>query len=226
MHKTKFTLLFAVVLTAFTQNSVAFQKGDFLVRGGSATVSPNDSTSDVTLGGAGLGFDTNVQKDTQLGLTFSYFLTDRISLEVLASTPFNHDIDFGVNDPLGTGDRLGDIKHLPPTLSLNYYLNNDTSSKFQPYVGAGINYMIFFDEGFSSANEAAGLDDLELENTFGVALQAGIDYKISDKFYLNGTVRWIDVNTEANFNLNGIDGSVDRVEIDPFVFALSVGYVF
>lgn len=225
MYKRKVILTLGIAWIAFSQNIAAFEKGDFLVRGGTATVSPNDSTSDVDVGGNSLGFGLNVQKDTQLGLTFSYFLTDKISIEVLASTPFNHDIDFGVDNPISTGGKLGDIKHLPPTLSLNYYLN-DPSSNFQPYLGAGINYMIFFDEEFSSANEAAGLDDLELENVFGLALQAGIDYKLNDKFYANATARWIDVNTEADFNLNGTNGSVDRVEIDPWVFAFSVGYVF
>ena len=221
----KTSLLAVICLTLCSQISFAFEKGDFLIRGGLATVSPNDSTSDVDVNRSGLGFDLNIQKDTQLGLTFSYFLTNKLSLELLASTPFRHDIDFGTDNPIGTGDRLGEIKHLPPTLSLNYHFN-DPNNNFQPYLGAGINYMIFFDEEFSSANEAAGLDDLDLENVFGLALQAGFDYKISDNFYLNGTVRWIDVNTEADFELNGIDGSVDRVEIDPWVIALSVGYVF
>ena len=221
----KSSLILALAWIILTKNVIAFEKGDFLVRGGSATVSPNDSTSNVSVGGTDQGYDLDIKQDTQLGLTFSYFLSARISVEVLASTPFNHTINFGADDPLGTGDKLADIKHLPPTLSVNYYLN-DPASSFQPYLGAGINYMIFFDEELSSANEAAGLDDLDLENVFCLALQAGIDYKIHEKFYLNGTLRWIDVNTEADFTLNGTDGSVERVDIDPWVFALSLGYVF
>ena len=216
----------AVLWVVFSQNVIAFEKGDFLIRGGSATVSPNDSSSNVSLGGADLGFDINVQKETQLGLTLAYFLTEKISLELLLSTPFKHELDFGVENPLGTGGRLGEITHLPPTLSLNYYLNPNSSSNFQPYLGAGINYMIFFDEEFSSANEAIGLDNLDLENTFGLAFQAGVDYRINDKFFVNTAIRWIDVNTVADFDLNGVDGDVERVEIDPWVFTFSLGYVF
>ncbi|MFK8027363.1 MAG: outer membrane protein OmpW, partial [Gammaproteobacteria bacterium] len=51
----------AVFCIALSQNVIAFEKGDFLIRGGSATVSPNDSTSDVDVGGMSQGFDLNVQ---------------------------------------------------------------------------------------------------------------------------------------------------------------------
>ena len=226
MRISREVILFSLTLMFIPQFASAFDQGDIIIRGGSATVSPNDSSSNVSVGGADLGFDVNVQKETQLGLTIAYFLNEKLSLELLLSTPFKHEIDFGASDPLGTGDRLGEITHLPPTLSLNYYLNSDSSSKFQPYLGAGINYMIFFDEDFSSANRNIGLDNLDLENTFGLALQAGVDYIINDRFFVNSAVRWVDINTVADFDLNGIDGDVERVEIDPWIFTFSVGYKF
>ena len=163
--------------------------------------------------------------DTQLGLNFAYFLTDRINIEVLASTPFTHDVDFGTNDPLGTGNQLGEVTHLPPTISLNYYFN-DPSSAFQPYAGIGLNYTIIYEESFTGANKAAGLSDLELDNSFGLAAQIGVDYMLSDKWFVNGSVRYIDIDTEASFKLGGTGGSVDDIEIDPIVTMFSIGYVF
>jgi outer membrane protein len=129
------------------------------------------------------------------------------------------------SDPLSTGDQLGEVTHLPPTITVNYYFN-DASSQFQPYVGAGLNYTIFFDEEFTSANDAAGLKDLSLDNSFGLAAQVGADYLLNDEWFINGSIRWIDINTEASFNLNGVEGSVDSIEIDPWVYSVTLGYRF
>jgi outer membrane protein len=130
-----------------------------------------------------------------------------------------------VSDPLGTGDKLGDVTHLPPTVTVNYYFN-DASSHFQPYVGAGLNYTIFFKEEFTSANKAAGLSDLSLDNSFGLAAQLGVDYLVNEKWLVNAAIRWIDIDTSASFELNGAAGSVDNIKIDPWVYSVSIGYRF
>lgn len=224
MKKSKLTL-FALALIAFSQNTMAFTQGDLIVRGGLAAANPNDSSSNIIVGGVDLGVDIDVGNDTQLGLTLAYFLTDKISIEILASTPFKHDVDFGVSDPLGTGNQLGEVTQLPPTVSLNYYLNK-SASKFQPYIGVGLNYFITFDEEFTSANRDAGLQNLSLDESFGLAAQVGVDYLLTDKWFLNSAIRWIDVDTDATFTLDGIEGSVDSIEIDPLVYTVSIGYVF
>ena len=214
----------ATSLFAVSSSAIAFEKGDILVRGGLATVAPDESTSDVNVGGD-LGFGLTIDNNTQLGLTVAYFFSDRMNVEVLAATPFKHDITFSVADPLGTGDQLGEVTHLPPTVTVNYYFN-DPSSAFQPYVGAGLNYTIIFNEEFTAANEQAGLSNISLDNSFGAAMQVGMDYMINDKWFLNAAVRWIDIDTEATFNLGDAQGSVGSIEIDPWVYSISVGYRF
>lgn len=216
--------LFAVASLTTAQFATAFEQGDLILRAGFATVSPDDSSSNIVVG-SDLGVNVAVDNNTQLGLNIAYFLTNNINVELLAATPFVHDVNFGVSDPLGTGDQLGEVTHLPPTITVNYYFN-DASSKFQPYVGAGLNYTIFFDEEFTSANDAAGLKDLSLDNSFGLAAQVGVDYMLNDKWFINGSIRWIDIDTEASFNLNGAEGSVDSIEIDPWVYSVTLGYRF
>ena len=49
---------------------------------------------------------------------------------------------------------------------------------------------------------------------------------IDDKWFVNASIRWIDIDTEASFNLNGAEGSVDIIEIDPWVYTLTLGYRF
>lgn len=223
MKNIRLSLLALAVATA-SQSALAFQQGDLIIRGGLANVVPDESSSNIIVG-SDLGVNLTVGNDTQLGLNIAYFVTDRINIEVLAATPFTHDVNFGVPDPLGTGNKLGEVTHLPPTVTLNYYFNNP-SSAFQPYIGAGINYTIFFDEEFTAANDAAGLGGLSLDDSFGLSAQIGVDYMVNDAWFINGSVRWIDIDTEASFNLNGTPGSVNSIEIDPMVYMIAIGYKF
>lgn len=215
----------AVGALLIAPNVMAHSKGDILVRAGLTTVAPDESSSNIFVGGSDLGVNVTVDDNTQLGLNIAYFLTDNINIELLAATPFKHDVNFGVVDPLGTGNQLGEVTHLPPSLTANYYFNSP-DSKLQPYVGAGINYTIFFDEEFTAANDGAGLADLSLDNSFGLTAQVGLDYILDEKWSINASVRWIDIDTEASFKLNGTAGEVADIEIDPYVYTISVGYTF
>lgn len=214
-----------LTLAALSPLASAHQQGDWIVRGGISTVAPDESTSNIVAGGTDLGVALNIDNDTQLGLNVAYFITDNINIELLAATPFKHDVNFSVADPLGTGNQLGEVTHLPPTLTANYYFN-DASSAFQPYIGAGINYTFIFDEEFTGANETAGLSDLSLDNSFGLSAQVGMDYQIDTKWHVNASVRFIDIDTEATFKVGDAAGKVSDIEIDPWVYTLSVGYTF
>jgi len=210
---------------AISGSAIAYEKGDLIVRGGFTNVSPNDDASNIFAGGADLGVSLNVDSNTQLGLNIAYFVTDNLNIEVLAATPFKHDVNFSVADPLSTGNQLGEVKHLPPSVTANYYFM-DSSSAFQPYIGAGLNFTIIFDEKFTNANKTAGLTNLDLDNSFGLTAQIGADFKIDDKWHLNASVRYIDIDTEASFKVGGADGYVSDIQIDPTVITVSLGYTF
>jgi outer membrane protein len=222
--KNTFRQLSLVACMLAPVTGLAFEKGDILIRGGLITVAPDESSSNVFAGDTDLGFGVTVDDNTQLMLNAAYFLTDSINLELLAATPFSHDVSFGTSDPLGTGDQLGELKHLPPTLTVNYYI--PAGDAFKPYVGIGLNYTIFFDEEFTGANEDAGLSDLSLDDSFGIAAQVGADYMLTEQWFLNAALRWIDIDTEATFNVGEAVGRVDSIEVDPWVYSLGVGYKF
>ena len=216
----KTTLATAILLAAATVSTqaMAYDEGDWVVRFGATNVSPDESSSNVFVGGADLGVGVNVDSNTQLGINVAYFLTPNINIELLAATPFSHDLG------LNTVGALADTKHLPPSLTANYYFASP-NAKFQPYIGAGINYTIFFDEEFTQANKDAGFTDLDLDASFGLTAQVGFDYQVNDTWHVNASVRWIDIDTDASFKLNGADGNVS-VDIDPYVYTLSLGYKF
>ena len=141
--KTLFSSLTAtlLVLAIFATPSVmAYESGDLIFRAGPANVDPDASSGPIRLGGTPLdGTSVDVDGNTQLGLTFTYMINERLGIGLLASTPFEHDIT-----ETGVGvDNVGSTKHLPPTLSLQYFPAAG-SSTIQPYLGIGVNYTTFF----------------------------------------------------------------------------------
>lgn len=201
----------------------AHQAGDIIVRAGAVTVDPREDSGAVELGGAALpGTGATLDSDTQLGLNFAYMLTDKIGVELLAATPFSHEV--GVKGLGGLDGKLGDIKHLPPTVSLVYYPLDNTSA-FQPYVGAGVNFTWFFDESLSNKAKTDGFDGFSLENSWGLAAQIGADYMLDDNWMVNAQLRYIDIETTGKTSLNGAPVKVD-VDVDPWVYMVGLGYKF
>ena len=219
------SVLFASVLAA--SQSWAFEAGDIILRGGLTTVAPNDDSGSVAVAGVGdVGMGAEVNSNTQLGLNFVYVFDNHYALEVLAATPFSHDIKLvdTADNALGLGDgQLAKTKHLPPTVSVLYYF--DLEGAVQPYVGLGLNYTAFFDEKFSSDRKAQSFSNLKLDNSWGVALQVGVDYKLDDNWLINASARYIDIDTEAHFDVLNTTGKVS-VDVDPWVYSLMLGYKF
>ncbi|CAK9885129.1 MAG: Outer membrane protein W [Candidatus Erwinia impunctatus] len=176
------------VMTLLPVVASAHQAGDFFVRGGTATVRPTGGSDNVL----GLGqFD--VTNNTQLGLTFTYMATDNIGIELLAATPFRHKVGLAQTGTLAT------VRQLPPTLMAQWYFMDNTS-KWQPYAGIAVNYTVFFNSDFNDTGRAAGLSNLSVKNSLGVAGQVGLDYQLTPEWMLNASLWYMDINTKVRFN--------------------------
>lgn len=206
----------------------AHEAGDIIMRMGAASVTPDESSSLISSTATGPLANTSVgvDDDTQLGLNIVYMLNNNWGLEVLAATPFEHDIDArGLSQYGFSTTALGSSKHLPPTVTLDYFFGS-SSAALRPYVGAGLNYTVFFDEeltGFASNELAAS--NLELDDSWGVAWRAGFDYDLGGSWLLNASVWKIDIETDASFN--SALGTVNvNADINPWVYMVSLGYKF
>jgi len=205
----------AVVLAlGVAQLSFGFEAGDWLLRAGVINVDPKSDNGTVgalvgVVGDGGIEIDDS----TQLGLNVAYFVTDTVAVELLAATPFKHDISIG-------GVEAASTKHLPPTLMALWYPSS-ADSALQPYVGAGINYTIFFEEDVNAQTKSAlGVSELNIDNSVGFSFEVGLDYELSENLYANGQVRYIDISTDAD-----IDGAVKfDVDIDPVVYMIGLAY--
>lgn len=215
----------AIALAVASPLALAHKEGELILRAGAAMVDPQTNSDDIKLNGVKLpGTEATVNDNTQLGLTVSYMLTDHLGIELLAATPFQHRIGVKGVAP-GIDGKLGDVKQLPPTLSLQYYPLAATSA-WQPYVGAGLNYTTFFDAKLSSAQKANGFSKFELSDSWGLALQVGSDFMLTDKLMLNVAVWRIDINTTASARLGGVNKVKVDVDVDPWVYMVGLGYKF
>ena len=179
--------------------AVAKEKGDWLFRFGGSYVNP-DSNNHPVVGVDGAG---------SLTFNFSYMISNHWSAEILLATPFTHDITLNSD-----GSKVAETKHLPPTISLQYHFV--PGNKFSPYIGLGVNYTRFFDTETTGALEGVRLD---LSSSLGLAGELGADFMINDKWFINGSIRYMDIETEAALNAN----KIGTVKIDPWVYGAHVG---
>ena len=226
--KTTFALTLATVLAA------APAAAEFAVNVGAISVIPDDSSSSLNVveqvaglpaGSTAVGVNSN----TQLGLTFDYKYTPNWSVQLIAATPFSHDIK--VKGSAIDGLKVGKTKHLPPTLLAQYHFM-PTNQTFDPFVGVGLNYTVFFDEQVDAQLEGAldalsvtGANDvvgLKLKSSFGLALQAGVNIKLSDSLGLHLMLSKMDIDTLGEVRLNGATIQSVDVQIDPFVVMAGV----
>lgn len=206
----------------------AHKAGDMILRAGAITTAPNEDSGEIRLDGVkASGTKATLTSDTQLGLTFAYMLTDHVGLELLAATPFQHEVGVKGLGP-GLDGKLGDIKQLPPTLSLQYY-PMEANSKFQPYAGIGINYTMFFDEDLRANRKDQGFSNLKLQDSVGLAGQLGMDYMLTDNVLVNASVWYVDIDTKATIDgpsALGVGKTKVDVDVDPWVYMVGIGYKF
>lgn len=204
-----FGLSLAAIAMATSTPVMARELGDYLskerfqLRARVLGVLPDDDST-VNIGGnADVGDAVTPEVDV------TYFFTPNIAAELIAATA-QHSITY-------TGDaHLGNTWILPPTLTLQYHFTPD--SNFSPYIGAGVNYSMFYGE-----ETGKGFTDLEVDGGFGFAAQAGFDYWLNDHWGLNLDVKKIWLDVDASLNNNTIRADVD---LDPWVVGAGVSYRF
>lgn len=197
--KGKLRILMALAL-ALTAGVAQAAQGDWLGRARVIHIAPDASSS-------ALGLDAS--NETTLELDFTYFVTNRLGLELILATK-QHDVT-------SNGARIGEVTHLPPTLTLQYHFAPDSPS-FRPYVGAGVNYTRFYD--INLLNGAATVD----KSSWGGALQLGADFPVNKTFFINVDVKKIWIDTDVKLTATGATAA--NFKINPVVFGLGVGMKF
>ncbi|WP_425294116.1 OmpW/AlkL family protein [Mesorhizobium delmotii] len=160
--------------------------------------------------GSGLSYSNSVTPE----LDISYFFTDNVAAELILGTTYANITGQGSIGGLGN---IGKVWLLPPTLTLQYHFTD--FGAFEPYVGAGVNYTIFYHQ------EAGSADDLKVKNTFGTALQVGFDYKLDQHWGVNFDVKKLFLKPDFDVTVAGAK-QTGKAELDPWLIGAGVTYRF
>lgn len=205
--KDKAAVAKAPVAAQTTAYSDAFKAGDWMIRARAIGVIPQESSS------LNIGGEAKVNNSVTPELDFTYFFTQNIAAELILATT-KHDVK-AVGSSAGANVDVGSAWLLPPTLTLQYHFTQFEG--FKPYVGAGINYTHFYNE------KAGALATVDYSDSFGAALQAGVDVHLQGNWYANLDVKKVFINTTAKFNGGAVRADVD---IDPIIVGVGIGYHF
>ena len=209
----KYKLFISAVIIPFIlgcSQASAMEAGDVILRARALAVKPQE---DATITGAVTGSSIDIDTSVVPELDLSYFLSKNIALELIAAvTP--HDVHAS-GTSAGNLD-LGSAWLLPPTLTAQYHFNEHKG--FKPYIGAGVNYTLFFDEDAGSS-----INSIDYDSSFGPALQVGMDYMLNEHWMLNADLKKIWINSDVKINGGAVNADVD---INPWVFGVGIGYKF
>jgi outer membrane protein len=160
--------------------------------------------------GTGLGLSIN--NKTFPEVDFSYFIAPNIAAELILTYPQKQRI-------YSNGTEIGSLKHLPPTLTLQYHFN--PAGTVRPYVGAGLNYTHFSSVEFAPAVQTALHPSIK-RNSWGAAWQLGADIEISKGAYLNFDLKKLDLKTTVYSS--GV--AAGKFKVNPTLASVGLGWRF
>lgn len=159
------------------------------------------------------GFGLSINNKWLPEADFSYFFSPNIAAELVLTVPQKQTLHSSV-----VGADIGSFKHLPPTLTAQYHFTG--LGAFRPYLGAGVNYTRLSAVEFSPAVAALGLS--LKRDSWGLALQAGVDFPIGGGWMLNADIKKVQIGTTVYSK--GAD--VGSFKVDPLLFGLGIGKRF
>jgi outer membrane protein len=205
-------VLAAAALACAALTPAVSQAGDFMLRFRALSLEPaNQSTPIGPLSQPADVITVNSKYIWELDA--SYFVTDNVALELIATNPQKQTVY--VN-----GGSVGTLRHLPPTLTVQYHFAPN-NAVVRPYVGAGVNYT-----HFSSVNlNYGGSTPLDIKrNSWGTAVQFGADFPITKQLSFNVDFKKIDIRTDVRIKSDGT--YLSTVKVDPVLFGIGIGYRF
>ena len=217
-------LLGAAAALAFASTASAQSAGQFTAKFGINQLTPKVESGDISAP-ALPGTKADVGRDLQPVLSFTYGLTDNISLETCLGTPYKHAID-GAGAIAGTGE-LGSVEALPPTLFAQYRFGAPTAT-FRPFVGIGATYAYFMKERGSArltaiTNPGSGVPTtFSIDNKFTYTGQIGLAMNMNEKWFADVTINKSRLRTDVHFSTN----QTKHMKLDPVAVMLAVGYKF
>lgn len=213
----------ACVLCGVSGTVHAWQAGDWVLRAGAVRVEPHESGGTITLGAAGRvpGSALHFDDDTQPMLALSWMVTDAVGIELLAANPTRHVLSATGVTPQAL--ELGSVRPLAPTLVALWFPLAGQGA-WQPFLGIGAGHVRFFGLDIDAGARATlGASDLRLRAATGLALRAGFDWEIGERWALHAGLSHLAIGTEAALQ-TAIGRAEANVDLDPWLYTLGVAW--
>ena len=153
-------------------------------------------------------------------LDFTYFFTEHFAAELILGTA-KHEVQ-AINTLAGDVN-LGSVWLLPPTLTAQYHFYTSDQKVFKPYIGAGVNYTLFYNV---KSGDVAGVD---YDNALGYAAQVGFDLMLDDTFFINFDAKRLFLSTDVTVDASNLAPGLSipaEVDINPWLIGVGVGMKF
>lgn len=247
---------------------IGLGKGDFLVRLSALGAITNNTSSSINIRGGvnatalkgfgpykpgafipgtkGTGGHLNATNQVMPELTFQYFITDHIAIDLIASSlrfeaNARHTRAAAAEAALGLPANgnldVGSFWALPPTATVTYHFM--PHKRFNPYAGVGL--MVAFFHNTNPAHNLNGplsalgqggqlFNRLKLQTTPAVVFDFGFDYQLVGNWFMNVDVKQalLHTNIYINRHVNKLtNGPIHaRDSINPTLVGMGVEYRF
>jgi outer membrane protein len=233
MKKSVLVLAMAAVFAPMLAQAEA---GDWVVRARAVNVSPNEDSKlgktvnkNVLAGAMSPGAELAVSDKVIPELDISYYITKNIAAELILALGTRHNVGIKGDALTTVGNQdLGSVNLLPPTLTVQWHFNPD--QMIDPYVGAGINYTNMLDRNLRIGSGALAGSKIKIDSdSWGYALQAGVDVNLKDGWLINADVKYVTIDTDVKLKnplAGGAWTKIDSLDINPWVVGIGIGKKF
>lgn len=192
--------------------------GNFQAKIGITGAWTDDSTNSLTVNGAET-YPGNwaTTDDTVIPtITLTYYLNKNLAVELFCC--FDK-VGVDAEGGLAAFGEIADTWIFPPILTLQYHF--DGLGALKPYVGVGAEWIHYFDSNSKLAGYNVSFDD-----SFGFALQGGVDIDLGGGWSLGVDVKKVWEDTKVTWTGGGLGPIVADHDIDPLFVTANIGYRF
>ncbi|MEY5099785.1 MAG: hypothetical protein RJA36_2504 [Pseudomonadota bacterium] len=220
---------FLVAALLATTTASAQQAGDNVLSIGLASINPNANLGPLTNTG-GLtallsGATAHVSSETTVSFGWLHMFTDQLGVEATIGLPPR--VNQGLNAAGANHPDAARFDVWTPTVVGKYFFGTPQDA-WRPYLGLGVSHASFHDirtnPNDPTIRTLSGTS-AKLSSSFTPLYNAGLVYRIDDRWSLNGSVSYLPIRTDATFA--GAGGTTTgRAKLDTIDYVIRLGYRF
>ena len=214
MKKIHSFALAAALALGFT--AAQAQDGNSIVKVGVTEYTTHSQTNGISGVGVPPGADAETGNAATVIFVYERLFTPNIGLEFVLGIPPTIKAK-ATGSVAFLGDDVLSAKNLAPTVLLNYHFGAPGDT-WRPYLGAGMNYTRFI----SIKSKLAS--DVKMGDSYGYAVQAGINYALTKDVALFASIAKLDV--KSKLVATGATVLTTKSDFRPIVYSAGVAYQF